>query len=71
MLMNRDGLVISLSLDVVSRFILQSSARVRMTYQIDGGSASGIAVGDQLLLIDRNTIPQRTFEPGAPWLNYH
>ncbi len=35
------------------------------TYQIDGGAASGIAVGDQLLLIDRNTIPQRTFEPGT------
>jgi len=35
------------------------------TYQIDGGTASGIAVGDQLLLIDRNTIPQRTFEPGT------
>ena len=34
-------------------------------FQIDGGSASGIAVGDQLLLIDRDTIPQRTFEPGA------
>jgi hypothetical protein len=36
-----------------------------MPYQIDGGAASGIAVGDQLLLIDRNTIPQRTFEPGT------
>ncbi|MDB2619364.1 hypothetical protein N9Y18_03850 [Litoricolaceae bacterium] len=34
-------------------------------FQIDGGSASGIAVGDQLLLIDRDAIPQRTFEPGA------
>ena len=33
--------------------------------QIDGGSSSGISVGDQLLIIDRNTIPQRSLEPGA------
>jgi hypothetical protein len=33
--------------------------------QIDGGASSGIRVGDQLLIIDRNTIPQRSLEPGA------
>ena len=33
--------------------------------QIDGGTSSGIRVGDQLLIIDRDTIPQRSMEPGA------
>jgi hypothetical protein len=33
--------------------------------QINGGASSGIRIGDKLLIIDRNTIPQRSLEPGA------
>ena len=44
-------------------FALMQRANDQM--QIDGGSSSGIRVGDQLLIIDRNTIPQRSLEPGA------
>ena len=33
--------------------------------QIDGGTSSGIRIGDQLLIIDRDTIPQRSMDPGA------
>ena len=44
-------------------FALMQLANNQM--QIDGGTSSGIRVGDQLLIIDRDTIPQRSMEPGA------
>ena len=44
-------------------FALMQQANNQM--QIDGGTSSGISVGDQLLIIDRDTIPQRSLEPGA------
>ena len=42
-------------------FALMQQANNQM--QIDGGTSSGIRVGDQLLIIDRDTIPQRSMEP--------